>query len=127
MPDLQRLGEMIRMAAYEEKKGNGHRDILRYYRSDYVALQMIRTAIYTTIAYGLILGLLVASNAEELLARVGRMDLPFVITVLVAVYLAMLGIWLFMTFGLSMHRYNKEAENLGAYKRHLGNLKEMLQ
>ena len=127
MPDLQRLGEMIRMAAYEEKKGAGHQDILRYYRSDYVALQMIRTAICTTIAYGLILGLFVASNAEEILARFGRIDLPWVITALIVIYLVMLVVWLFVTFGLSMHRYNKEAEKLGAYKRHLGNLKEMLK
>ena len=45
------------MAAYEEKKGKEDIPISSYYRKDYVGLNVLITILWTTIGYGLFLGL----------------------------------------------------------------------
>ena len=60
MVDQERVRLMTRLAKYENGEGVEDFRIRKYYRSDYTALQLIKTWILTTLGYGLLLGLVQA-------------------------------------------------------------------
>ena len=63
---------MIDLCRYENGEGREDVRIRRYYRADYMALQLIKSWIFTSIGYMLILALIVAGNLEYLLNRARR-------------------------------------------------------
>ncbi|GCA66104.1 hypothetical protein KGMB01110_05400 [Mediterraneibacter butyricigenes] len=67
MLNENRVKLMTRMAAYEEKKGKEDIPISSYYRKDYVGLNVLITILWTTIGYGLFLGLVLIGGMDNFL------------------------------------------------------------
>ena len=65
MLNENRVKLMTRMAAYEEKKGKEDIPISSYYRKDYVGLNVLITILWTTIGYGLFLGLVLIGGMDN--------------------------------------------------------------
>ena len=59
MLNEKKIALMTKMAIYEQKEGRKSLPMSKYYRSDYISLRIINTAIVTTIAFFLIAGLAV--------------------------------------------------------------------
>lgn len=66
---------MTRMASYEKGEGKKNVKIGNYFRSDYVAVQVLKSVICSTIAFGIIFGLYILYNLEELLQDLYTIDL----------------------------------------------------
>lgn len=66
---------MTRMASYEKNEGKKNVKIGNYFRSDYVAIQVLKSVICSTIAFGIIFGLYILYNMEELLQDLYTIDL----------------------------------------------------
>ena len=65
MVNKRKVRLMSRTAMYEKHEGNQDLPKAAFYKSDYVAVKMWCTAIAVTIAYILILCLVVACNFEQ--------------------------------------------------------------
>lgn len=75
LADEDRVRAMIGLTRYENGSGKEALRLRKYYRTDYLALELIKTFFLATIAYFLILTLLIAGNAEYLLDHVNSMDI----------------------------------------------------
>lgn len=117
---------MAALAIYEEEDGRRDREPLSYYRSDYVALKMIGTALATTVGYVLTLGLIAAGNAEALLEMIGSGNVAGMITTVVMLYAALMVIYLAGTFISARKRVKQAEERIRQYREHLETIKKLM-
>ena len=94
MVDEKKVRTMIELARYEEGEGKEDLRIRRFYRGDYLTVQLIKNWFLTTISYILLLALLVGGNLEFLMNNLDSMDLPVVISLILIGYVALIGLYL---------------------------------
>lgn len=113
---------MTKLALYEQKEGK--KDIAggKYYRSDYVSLAMINSAIIATLAYILILGSIVLVNIETVLSVMTTFDMLELGRIVVVAYIIYMLIYLTITYIISRLRYDNIKSELKNYD---NNLKEL--
>ena len=66
---------MTQMASYEENEGKKNMAIGRYFRSDYIAIQVLKSVVSATIAYALCLALYIFYDFENFMQDIYKMDL----------------------------------------------------
>lgn len=66
MLNEERVKMMMKLASYEEGQGKEDFKVNSYYRKDYVSFRTIVTLIWTTIGYGLAVGLFFLVNLERI-------------------------------------------------------------
>lgn len=64
MLNEQRIILMTKMASYEENEGKKNVSIGKYFRSDYIGLQVLKSVISATIAYAILFALFVFYDFE---------------------------------------------------------------
>ena len=115
MVDQERARLMIRLARYENGEGVEDFRIRKYYRSDYTALQLIKTWILTTLGYGLLLGLIIAGNVEFLLDNIDSMNLRVLFSWILIGYIVLIGAYFAAVYISSVIRYNRAKRNVKEY------------
>ena len=115
MVDQERVRLMIRLARYENGEGVEDFRIRKYYRSDYTALQLIKTWILTTLGYGLLLGLIIAGNVEFLLDNIDSMNLRVLFSWILIGYIVLIGAYFAAVYISSVIRYNRARRNVKEY------------
>ena len=111
---------MTRMASYEDGEGRKNSSVARHFRSDYVALQVIKAIVCASIAYMIVLGAYIYYDQERFMNDIYKMDIwQFAISVLkyyiifTVTYCVIIYIWFTI-------KYSKAKKNL---KRYFNNLK----
>lgn len=66
---------MTQMASYEENEGKKNMAIGRYFRSDYIAIQVLKSILCATIAYAVCFALYVFYDFETFMQDIYKMDL----------------------------------------------------
>lgn len=115
----ERVRRMTHLAMYDENKRKKQKEkkIVQYYKRDYIAMEMIKSFIYGTIAYILLVGMLavyfVQNNVEWTngIGTVGGM------IVAVILYVAFMIFFLVLTYKIYSIRYTKEREQLKEYQK----------
>lgn len=115
MIDQERVRLMMKIARYENGEGVEDFRIRKYYRSDYTALQLIKTWILTTLGYGLLLGLVIAGNVEFLLDNIDSMNLKVLFSWILIGYIILIGVYFAAVYISSMIRYNRARRNVKSY------------
>lgn len=113
---------MTKLALYEQKEGKKNIAGGKYYRSDYVSLAMINSAIIATLAYILILGSIVLVNIETVLSVMTAFDMLELGRIVVVAYIIYMLIYLTITYIISRLRYDNIKSELKSYD---NNLKEL--
>ncbi len=121
-----RLSEMIRLARFENGKGHKALEICKYYKSDYIAIEMIKTFFLTIVADLLIVSLIVAGNLEWLLDHADSLNIVVIGAVILMIAIAVMAIYLMITFISASVRYNKAKRSVHAYEIRLRELKRTL-
>ena len=75
MLNEERVILMTRMASYEKGEGRKNVKIGNYFRSDYIAVQVLKSIICSTIAFLVMFGLYILYNLETLMQELSTMDL----------------------------------------------------
>jgi len=125
MVNQARLKVMIRLAEYENGEGKKALEIRKYYRSDYIAMDMIKTFFLTTVAYVLLLGLTAAANMDYLLDHIDQMDIRVLLTWLILIYAVMLGVYLAVSYFRSSARYKNARKSVKEYEENLEALDDL--
>ena len=122
MLNEERVVLMARLAAYEQSKGKKNIKINKYFRSDYLILQMLKTFLYMTISYVLLLGLYLLYNLETLMEELYQMDLVAFVQKIIMLY----GVWMaagfVITYLVYSYRYFRAKKSL---KEFMQNLKKL--
>ena len=116
---------MTRLAVYEQGEGKEDIRLSKYYKADYVRYQILKSVVCMTVAYVVILALLVLYNIEYLLANAVTMNYASLITYIVAVYVLLLAVYVLGSLLLYSIRFDQSRKRLVKFYRHLKELRAM--
>ena len=122
MLNEQRVILMTRLAAYEQRKGKKNMKICKYFRSDYLMMQMLKTLVCTTIAYAILTGLYLVYHLEEITENLYKMDLVGLIQQILMLYGVFVVVTCVLTYIVYSYRYLKARKKL---KEFMSNLKKL--
>lgn len=122
MLNEERVILMTQMASYEKSEGKKNVKIGNYFRSDYIAVQVLKSVICGTIAFGIIFALYIFYDFEVFMQDLYKIDLlSFAKNVLIN-YAVSIVIYSLLTYIICTYRYAKVKDSS---KRYYHNLKKL--
>lgn len=122
MVSEERIKLMTRMAAYEQEEHKKNKVIVGYFRSDYISLQLLKSLISSTLAFGIMFGLYILYDFELFMKDIYQMDIFQFVKSVIIVYLIFEGIFSIITYVVSLYRYNRALQSTKLY---YANLKKL--
>ena len=127
MLNEERVILMTHMASYECGEGKRNVKIGSYFRSDYIAVQVLKSVISITIAFAVIFGLYILYNLEVFMQNLYEIDLiAFAKNVLIYYVVTVVSYGL-VTYVISTYRYARAKENLRLYYHNLKKLNSLYE
>ena len=119
MLNEEKIKLMTRLSLYEEGKGKKDIRLSKFYRSDYIRYQILMTVLCTTIAFIILVGLVMMHHAEYIIENALVLDYQGLITYGLTLYALLLVIYGLFTFVLSSVQFHLSRKRLGKYFRGL--------
>lgn len=125
MLNEERVILMTKLAAYEQSEGRKMVAVGKYFRSDYIGIQVLKSIIGSTVAYAIIFVLYILYDLENFMNDIYKMDL-FVFAKNVLVYYAVFVVaFAVITFFVYSYRYTKAKQSTRTYYMNLKKLASM--
>ena len=122
MINEQRVILMVQLASYEKGEGRKNVKIGNYFRSDYIAVQILKSVISATIAFGIVFAMYVLYDFEAFMQNLYKVDLFVFAQNIVIWYVAAVLGYAALTYVISTWRYAKAKKNLKSYYHNLKKL-----
>lgn len=122
MLNEERIILMTHMASYEENEGRKNVAIGSYFRGDYIGLQLLKSVISGTIAYALVVALIIFYDFGTFMQDLYKTDLMELAKTLITYYLGSLVIYIGISYAVYFHKYNQAKKSLKNYYNHLKQL-----
>lgn len=119
MLNNNKIRVMTKLAMYEQKEGKEDIKISKYYKSDYVRLNVLKTIVGITIGYFLILLMIIAYKSEYIINKAVTLDYKLIGTYILGIYIMLITIYalsIIITYSL---KYNASRKRLGKYYQNL--------
>lgn len=123
MLNNRKIRIMTKLATYEEKKGKEDIALSKYYKTDYVRFNILKTIMSATLGYLLLLIMIAVYKSEYLIENAVDLDYKSIFTTILGYYLIILTIMIVGTLiGYSI-KYDKSRKQLSQYFRMLKKLR----
>lgn len=122
MINEQRVILMVQLASYEKGEGKKNVKIGNYFRSDYIAVQILKSVISATIAFGIVFALYVLYDFEAFMQNLYKIDLFVFAQNIVIWYLTTVVGYGVITYVVATWRYVKAKKGLKSYYHNLKKL-----
>jgi len=122
MVNEDRIKLMTRMAAYEKEEHKKNKTIVSFFKSDYISMQMLKSTVFTTIAFLIMFGLYVLYDFEVFMKEIYQMDVFEFAKSVIIIYLIFTGIILVITYVVSLYQYNRALQSTKLYYMNLKKL-----
>ncbi len=122
MLNEERIILMTKLAAYEAGEGKKNTAIGKYFRSDYIGVQVIKSILCATIAFAIGFGLYILYDFETLMMDIYKMDLFIFAKNVLMIYFAVVAVYAVLTYVIYTYRYSRAKKSL---KNYYGNLKKL--
>lgn len=122
MLNEERVILMTHMASYEGGEGKRNVKIGSYFRSDYIAVQILKSLICGTIAFGVVFAVYVFYDFEVFMENLYKIDLIAFAKRILIYYVAAVAGYGVLTYVICTYRYAKAKSSL---KRYYHNLKKL--
>ncbi len=122
MLNEDRIILMTHMASYEENEGRRNVAIGSYFRGDYIGLQLLKSVISGTIAYALVVAMVIFYDFGTFMQDIYKTDLMELGKTLLFYYLGSLIVYLGISYAVYFHKYNQAKKSLKNYYNHLKQL-----
>lgn len=116
---------MTRLAMYEQTEGKEDVRLSKYFQTDYVRVNVLKTVVSITFGYLLILLLLVVYHSEYLIREAVTLDYRGMILRYVGLYVIILTVYCALAMIGYMIKYRKSRKKLAKYFRMLRRLRSM--
>lgn len=127
MLNNRKIRLMTKLAIYEEKEGKEDIRMSKYYKSDYVRYHMLKNIVSVTVAYILILVMIVAYNLEMIIRDAVILDYKKYGVYALGFYILILTIYITGSIiGYSI-KYDKSRKKLSKYYKLLRKLTKMYE
>lgn len=125
MINEQRVILMTQLASYGQGEGKKNVKTGSYFRSDYIAVQMLKSLIFATIAFCILVGLYVLYDFEDFMQNLYEIDLFAFAGNIVVYYVIMMTVYLVVTYIIATWRYVKAKKSLKSYYYNLKKLNSL--
>lgn len=116
---------MTQLAMYEKGEGKTDFKLSKFYKSDYARFNVLKTAVTVTIAYIVIVGLVLLYRLQYILDNILTVDYKSLGWTILGIYIGVMSLYIIATFlGYSLY-YSYSRKKLGKYFRMLRKLKDM--
>jgi uncharacterized membrane protein YesL len=106
---------MTKLAVYENKEGKEDIRLSKYYKTDYVRYQVIKSVICATFGYALVLLLILLYRSEYIIANAVVLDYKTIGTYILGFYIMIVVVYgLASMVGYSI-KYDRSRKKLGRY------------
>lgn len=127
MLNEDRIILMTRTAAYEECEGKKNMTIAGYFRSDYIELNLIKSMVYSTVAFILVAAMVIYYQFEVLLQDIYKIDLLQLGKNILFYYIVFLVVNLMVSYVVSAIRYSRAKKSLKHYYNNLRRLTSLYE
>lgn len=127
MLDEKKIKLMTKIAIYEKKESKDLEIASKSFKVDYVTLQMLYTAVATTIGYFCIVVLYILGNLERLLLNAGTVDFPKLIGSGIRNYVICLIVFLVIALFFYSQKYDKAFDKVKKDFTNLKNLSKLIE
>ncbi len=122
MINEQRIILMTHLASYEKGEGRKNVKIGNYFRSDYIAIQILKAVISATIAFGIVLAMYIFYDFEVFMQNLYKIDLFALAKNVVTYYAVFVLGYGVLSYIISIWRYAKAKKSLKSYYHNLKKL-----
>ena len=127
MLNRERVKQLYKVALYEQKEEKLHKQIGKYYRSDYIGKEILKSIFTGTVAYFFLIVLLVANQWDVFLREINRLDVKEIGVPLFLVYLVYMVLYLSVTYFIYKARYEKSRTHLDEFEEEIRTLHNMYE
>ena len=127
MLNEERVILMTRLASYEADEGKQNVAVGKYFRSDYIRMQTIKSILYATITFIIIVALIVLMDFETFMGDIYQLDLLQYAQKILFWYLGFVGVYGIISYVVYSIRYRNARKNLKVYFNNLKRLSEMYE
>lgn len=127
MINEERVRRMVKLAVYDENIEKKEKKPTQYFQKDYIAIELIKSFIYGTIAYLLMIGMLGIYFIGKDTDWISTKSLLGLVIVLVILYLAFIIAFLVVTYKIYSTRYAKGKARLREYQNTIQEVNELYQ
>ncbi len=126
MLNEERVILMTRMASYE-MSGEGKQNVKigNFFRSDYIALQLLKSFASVTIAFGVVFALFIFYDFELFMQNLYEMDMAAFVKKVLLYYAISAGVYLLATYTAFTYRYARAKKSLKSYYHNLKKLNSL--
>lgn len=122
MLDEKRVILMTQMASYESGEGKQNVKIGNYFRSDYIAVQVLKSVVCGTLVFGIIFALYIFYDFEVFMQDLYKIDLLAFAKNIMIKYAVFIVIYGLLTYIICTYRYVKAKKSLKCYYHNLKKL-----
>lgn len=125
MLDRSRIRLMTKMAEYEKTLASDDLKVSSYFKKDYTSINTLITAIWVTIGYIILCGLIILCNGEALINNMTPTRLIIVVVAAVGIYLTLVMVYCVCATSFYKSKHNKSKQRMKEYYRDLNRLGKM--
>lgn len=125
MLNEERVILMTKMASYEQNEGKKNANIGNYFRGDYIGVQVMKSVLCATIAYGIIFALFIFYDFEVFMQDIYKMDLVTFAKNALIYYAVTVLVYGGISYAVYSYRYTKVKKSLKCYYHNLKKLNSL--
>jgi len=125
MLDEKRVILMTSMAAYEDGEGKENMAIGKYFRGDYMGIQIFKAIACGTISFLLIAAIYIYYNLDEFMEEMYELDFVEILKGIGVKYVWFLVIYVIISYLIATARYARSRKNLRKYYKSLKKLEKI--
>lgn len=125
MLNEERIILMTKMASYEENEGKKNMAIGKYFRGDYIAIQVMKSVLCATIAYVICFALYIFYDFETFMQDIYKIDLVSFAKNTLLYYVVVVVAYGAISYGICSYRYAKAKKSLKCYYNNLKKLNSL--
>lgn len=127
MINEERVRQLYKVALHEQSQGKLHRQIGRYYKSDYIGKEIIKSIFTGTIAYLFMSVLYLIYYWTDVLDQVGQLEWKNLLLPMIVFYVIYMLIYILVTYFIYKARYHECNKSLDEYEEELQVLNKMYE
>ena len=127
MVNRDRVILMTKMSAFRQREGKKSAAINQYFRSDYVAHQVLKSVISATIVYMILIATYVLFHFEELMQNIYNLNLMGMARRLLVYYILLIGVYAIVSYVIYSLRYTKMRGRMKTYYNDLKRLAKLYE
>lgn len=121
MLNNEKINIMSRLALYEQKEKEDI-SMSKYYKTDYIRLQILKTIVSVTVGYFLIILMIGIYKTEYIISHAVSLDYVEIGKIILGTYILVLFVYTIITILVCSHKYDKSRRRLSKYYKYLKRL-----